>query len=628
MNNPFANALERFFEEKFPLSIDERNQVVLSWEEMLKITKHKEIHEKEISIDPILYLNTISSYLNQFLLKKNMKIKEKIHINFLDYPFSITIQDLNLMKTNTLIRIRGIVIFVSFIKIKIKSGDCLCKICGNKFTFNDFVVPKKCNLCLSKKLTLLENSLEIYQEQIIDVESSDRCSIIKVRLSDNLINSVYNGQLLTICGVLENSEKMEFKKKKFINAWSINNISTLAAEFISNNDAPLIQQISKMPNLFSIISNSLSPTSHIHPFIKASVLLTILSSPEFPIHLLICIPENENMRTFLHFIQEIIPQSYFSNDYYLKRDKGVGSLKNQKGITSGIFSRSNGGLLIYDNFTEFKQSQHIFLECAEGKKELVQEDYSIPTKFSSIVIGTNNQRFNNSNLEKITGLVEPVLSLFSFILVANDQLAPSYLNSIFQLTPQNSPSIQKNGHNFLDSLLHFSNLNLISSSNLRKYLIYSKQFIHPIWGNEENKKLFEISKKIEKIYGEIPRLSNKIISLVLSRARIELRDNILSSDFEDIYQLYIWFLEKSNLFIEKKITINIKNKKEIFLTFMKQFQEKTDFLGTNTLTISEIKDIFLDMSLEKRFLTVNDFIEELNNSGYILQTGSKSFRAN
>ncbi|CAG8516910.1 9209_t:CDS:10, partial [Scutellospora calospora] len=173
--------------------------------------------------------------------------------------------------------------------------------------------------------------------------------------------------------------------------------------------------------------------------------------------------------------------------------------------------------------------------------------------------------------------------------------------------------------------------NVLPIPLLQKYIAYARKYVYPRLSQEAREmiKIFfgNMGHKYQFVDGTpitIRQLETMIL-LSQARARMELRDVVISKDVEDVAEIIIQRDEFGNIRSKTRTKTAMRSGKQTDVKrFLNELQRLGNVKGSYVFTIQEMQQIAIDSNV--RYDNFQSFIDLLNNQNLILKKGPGTFQ--
>ena len=252
--------------------------------------------------------------------EKQLKVETsglKVHARFYNLPdvASVDVQKLGEEHLNKLVKVDGVISWITEINPRIKTAVWECLYCGRKQDVETDRVsaikpPNQCAECGRSKFKLLENESEFVniqrakmQDLIEKLQGSMPTSTVIMWLEDDLVNTVFPGEKVTITGILRIMPPKEGKGKnsvygKYLEVVHLRKVMQEFEEInITKEDESKIKELSKNPKLYEMIIQSIAPGIYGYTELKSAIALQLFGGAPNKI-----LPDGQRIRSDIHIL--------------------------------------------------------------------------------------------------------------------------------------------------------------------------------------------------------------------------------------------------------------------------------------------------------------------------------------
>lgn len=561
--------------------------------------------------------------------------KNHISLKFINVPTTHTLHELDATNNQEWISCKAMIKNITDIKVDLKEAVFTCTSCGKKYHIpiedgQSFIMPTLCLECGSRKFELdkqesfYKNYRMIKLEEPLELRSGGATREFKAYTDDYLASPYHNikaGDVVDVTGEFKIlPKKVRGKVEGFeflINAHNIAPVDDAFEDYrLSEEDKEEILDLSKRPDIYQILLNTLAPEIYGYTTVKEGLLLQLFegSRPYED-----TFKTNEMDRWTLHILligDPGIGKSQLITAVNKRAPKCIGiagTNTSQAGLTTsavkdeltgtwameaGAVILADTGLLCIDEYDKLSKSAQKSLNepmeqlsVSSAKAGLVQT----MTARTSILAAANPKysRFTeHKTLREQLDIPESNLSRFDLIFVLNDtidkdkdkELADSLLNKDFK-------------DNTVETL---------ADECFKKYVTYMKANCFPIL--DESAKALLTNFYVETRQAAKQSNDGKPITardlkalerLTIARAKCEGRTLATEEDAKNSIMIYTEALKTVGLEPETAGELQlVKSDKELSVigTMEKMIRQKADFEGL-PLSGETIKDLKIECGM-------------------------------
>lgn len=607
----------------------------------------------ELEKNPREFLNIASDSIKQVILGRDpeylQNIKNVVHFRGYNAPerFFRTlgylekkshsddrlIKNLDFNTLGTLISTEGIITKVSETKFLLEYGAFRCDSCQAlqptvHFVDDTYNPPKSCInksdvdiSCNSKSFSLLKRDSTFTNFQKITLQESpenvERNLIpqnVVLFIRDDLCNRIIPGNRVKILGILDARVDGPISKgkmpvfNKFIEVISFEILDQDYEDLeINENDENEIKRLSKLPEIFTMVGKTISPSLYGLEIERETIGYTLFGGvPKFKSdgtrtrgesHVLLIGDPGQGKSQILRSIKGLVPKAIYTSGMGVS---GVGLtaavLKDPENetyhIEAGATVLADNGITLIDEFDKMRREDR-------GNLHEVMEDSRVSIAKAGLlanmnartsVIAAANPKLTRWNLEK--GIIEN-LNLPASLISRFDVIFP-----LIDIPDEITDELKANNiirfHQGRENTIIG---NVIEKELLRKYISYAKKNIFPILTPEADlllKKFYidlrmnrirlsdndlqsELANTKYKAMPITPRQLESIIRLAEGRARIALRNEITEEDIKRICEIYTISMKRAtggDIDTLYGMSAQKRNKRETVLNIIEELSEK------------------------------------------------------
>lgn len=637
----------------------------------------RQIIDKALLKDPKSVLSALSMAAHFTLHNQILPYGTLYHVCINDWKSPIRhICELNSELVGSFIRIRGIIQSSTLISSKLIECRAKCAKCGKKFFISQS--KKICPNCKNKNINLIidDNPIIQYQQRfemkdiihICDGNCSFSSHILTLNcdIKGEMVNSIRLGEIVDVTGILkfdEKRNKINQNDRNFSLLLDANFVNKLqytkggyASSYVKVNDGEMIQSLGNIKEIFPILINSFgynkgrndNSSVYMHPMIKAAIILSMFSTHNDPVHILL----SRYFDDLFSLIYPIIPHGVVFNEASVnKLTSSITKLNSSSSpsktwFVGGSFVQANQGLLMVNDIDRFKAAQEIFLEITELGWERVDSLHKISTNFSSIVIA-DPKNLNSTVLNNAFTMIfelddELTNSLTSYMVTPRSSASHSQRNQLksFQNDDINVCNESKRYEQWNNNHLTFAerlslatavsqgpstktSMGVIDSLTFLKYVTYARQFVTPKWSQDAIEKLKDVASNTMKDLLAIRNMAQ-------CRARIELRSKVEASDVVDCAEILEWSRnpphDKSKQQMVKNSHSRGNSKQKMIVDFMNEFKKIASYKENGIVEEKEIKELADMLNVTSKFYSFEHFMDALTMNNLVLLSGPKKYR--
>lgn len=570
---------------------------------------HHQLQAYPQEIIPIMD-QTIKEYMLDMLIDSHASETEisKVENNIYKVrPYglskTINIRDLNPNDIDKLVSIKGLVIRASTIIPDMKQAFFRCDVCHHTVTIDidrgRISEPTRCprEICSSdNSMQIVHNRSEFADKQVIKLQETPDVvpdgqtpHSVSLCVYDELVDFARAGDRIKVTGIFRsvpvrvNPRQRTIKSifKTYFDVVHIQKIDkrrigidpsilqTEISESISTNteirkfteeEEMKIKDLSKNPDLYSILTKSIAPSIYEMDDVKKGILLQLFggSNKEFlkgeaprfrgEINVLLCGDPSTSKSQLLQYVHKISPRGVYTSGKgssavgltaYITRDQDTKQLV----LESGALVLSDGGICCIDEFDKMSDSTRSVLHE-------VMEQQTISIAKAGIITTLNARTSILASANPIGSKYNPDLSV-----PQNIDLPPTLL-SRFDLVYLILDKIDEFNDRrlarhlvemYMEDQVNESKSSLVPFEFLTSYISYARQNIHPILSKEaadelvrayiEMRKLGEDVRASERRITATTRQLESMIRLSEAHAKMRLSNEVILKDVQEATRL-------------------------------------------------------------------------------------------
>jgi replicative DNA helicase Mcm len=499
----------------------------------------------------------------------------RVNVRFENLPnaLKIPIRDLSVEHIGKLVAFEGIVINRTDTKPKLILGTFECQQCGGVTRISqdtqELKEPFICEDCkrrsrfklLAQESTFVDAQKILVSELWDTLQGDKKPEHMVVQLEDDLCKKVRIGGRVEIIGTYHAIKKRgrNARSRVFEVYVDANNVikqeTTFEELVITKEDEKKIIELSKDPDLYQKLIQSIVPSIEGNERAKEGLLLQMFSSPpvEAPdgtrirgdIHILLMGEPATGRTNLLLGCTRLVPNGQYTNSFTPGGLTAVVTKDNQLGddgewvIQPGLLVLASGGVAYVDEVDKVPKEDIVKLHGAMEQQRIdiakAGLNATLPTR-CGITMACNPKFYRIDDYRSLVeqvNLPSTIMSRFDLWFLVRDK-------------PEESRAVAKKIL-AVDSGCSDEITPEIPHDLLRKYIAYARQNIHP----RISKSLYE---KIEKFYVDLRDLASKsndiplpltarqlwaMLRLTKARARARLSQEANEQDWEDAKALLI-----------------------------------------------------------------------------------------
>lgn len=336
---------------------------------------------------------------------------------------------------------------------------------------------------------------------------------------------------------------------------------------LTEDDIAEIRKLSKEPNIAKKLINSVAPSIHGHNYIKTALMLAMFGGEakdiagkhkiRGDINVLLLGDPGTAKSQFLKYVEKTFHRVVYTTG------KGASAVGLTAGVIrdpitkewmleGGALVLADKGVCLIDEFDKMNEQDRTSIHEAMEQQSISISKAGIVTSLQArcSVIAAANPIFGRydpqRNFMDNVDLTDPIISRFDILSVVRDEvdyykdraLATFVINSHIKSHPDELPDEYFNEVLLEDEDVKIDESEMVSQDMLKKYLIYSRKFIHPKLNDIEKEKITEFYACIRKYsaaIGGIPigiRHIESMLRMSEAHAKMHLREHVKSEDID------------------------------------------------------------------------------------------------
>ncbi|GIY51642.1 DNA replication licensing factor mcm2 [Caerostris darwini] len=511
------------------------------------------------------------------------RIANEIHIRITDLPLLENIRSLRQLHLNQLIRTAGVVTCSTGVlpQLSLVKYDCIkCNYVLGPFVqmHENEVKPGTCPECQSNGPFQINMEQTIYKnyQRITLQESPGQIDAGRLPRSKDAIligdlcDTCKPGDEIEVTGTYSNSYDGSLNTTNgfpvFATVIIANHIAKkdkIVSQSLTDEDIKAIIALSKDERVGERIVASIAPSIYGHAEIKRAIALSLFGGESKnpgqkhrvrgDINILICGDPGTAKSQFLKYTEKIAPRAVYTTGQgasavgltaYVQRSP----VTKEWTLEAGALVLADKGVCIIDEFDKMNDQDRTSIHEAMEQQSISISKAGIVTSLQArcAVISAANPiggRYDPSmTFSENVDLTEPILSRFDILCIVRDQVDPIQDKQLAKFVIQSHVNHHPANKNIDKTTLQemedplMSGIEKIPQDLLRKYIIYSREKVHP--------KLHQMDQdKVAKLYSELRRESlatgsvpvtvrhiESMIRMAEAHARMHLRDFVHEDD--------------------------------------------------------------------------------------------------
>ena len=513
-----------------------------------------------------------------------LECKLDANVRVINLSEKTQIRDLRSLHVGRLIAIEGIVRKATEVRPKVLEAGFECLNCGKvtKVPQEDakFKEPSECShrICGKKgpfKLdfthsTFVDAQKIRIQESPEGLKGGEQPQTLDINVAGDLSGKIFPGDRIIITGILRVAQRQyqNMKSTTFDMFLDANSIELEDKEFedleISQEDEAEILAMSKRPDIYRSIVDSIAPSIYGYENVKEAVALQLFSGvPKLlpdgsrirgDIHILLVGDPGIAKSQILRYVVKLAPRGVYTSG---KSSTSAGltatAIKDEFGdgrwtLEAGALVLADQGIAAVDEMDKMKSEDRSSLHEAMEQQTISVAKAGITATLRSrcALLGAANPRYGRfDSYEPIAGqinMLPSLLSRFDLIFVLSDKpntvLDTDIANHILQAHYAGELASSGFSEDEVSEAMSIVNP-VISSELLRKYVAYAKR-VTPVLSEDARRRFVEYYVGLRNQEGEdapIPITARQIealIRLAEANARMRLSKNVTLDDAERV----------------------------------------------------------------------------------------------
>lgn len=610
------------------------------------------------------------------------KIAKEIHVRISDLPLIEELRSLRQLHLNQLVRTNGVITSSTSVlpQLSMIKYNCLkCNFLLGPFyqSLEKEVKPQTCPECQSAGPFELNMEQTIYSnyQRITIQESPGKVPAGRLPrskdaiLMGDLCDSCKPGDEIDITGIYYNNYDGSLNTQNgfpvFATVLQANFISKkedkLSFHTLSDEDVKAIVELSKDEKIATRIFASIAPSIYGHEDIKRAIAMSLFGGEaknpggkhklRGDINVLLCGDPGTAKSQFLKYVEKTAHRAVYTTGQGASA-VGLTAYVQKSPITrewtleAGALVLADKGCCIIDEFDKMNDQDRTSIHEAMEQQSISISKAGIITSLQArcaILAAANplGGRYNSTlTFSENVDLSEPILSRFDILCVVRDTVDSVQDELLARFVTEshirNHPSNKSEDAAIMqqDALINIPNtfgVEIIPQELLKKYIVYSKEKVHPRLNHMDQDKVSRIYTDLRRESsntGSIPitvRHIESIIRISEAHARMHLREYVNEDDVNMAVRIAIEsFVDTQKYSITKTMRRNFakyltyrRDHNELLLFLLKQLigdqlsylkhKSKNSNPNLNTVTIPE--EDFIDRARQLKINNVKSFYE-------------------
>ncbi|MFA5125471.1 MAG: minichromosome maintenance protein MCM [archaeon] len=676
--SPFVERFEEFFNIEYKKHIE---RIIESYPEERSIVVDFKMLEK---FDPILadeLLDTPDSVLEAAQTAiQNIHIPTltteafKPHVRFTNLPKDreVDVKSLSSKHLGKMISIEGLVRQITDALPKITLAVWKCRKCGNIYKIpqekQQLRPPNMCE-CHSREFSLEEDKSAFIDYQKIQIQETleklkgnEQATYVDVYVSDDLVNKVAAGDKTNFVGVLRLIPPQKDKKTVYGRFLEVNFLEETAKEFsevdITKEEEDEIKKLSKNPQIYDMLAQSIAPAIYGHDVVKLSIALELFGgvTKHLPnaqkirgnIHILLIGDPGCGKSQLLQATNNIAPKSIYISG---KTTSGVGltasAVKDEFGeggwtLKAGALVLSSGGVCMADELDKMDPEDRSALHEAMEQGMISVAKAGIVSRFKAdtSLLAAANPKY--SRFDKFTPFLEQIdlppslisrFDLFFMIRDVLDRTQDQKISEHILKTHQSGEKIMQSNQKGValkkeeKEEIDLRTKPVIERELFSKYVSFARQKCFPVLSEEAMTAISEFyvglrdQGRQQGAYAATARQLEGLVRLAEASARVRLSDNVEKEDTERAIRLVKKSLEETvtdpdtgRIDIDI-VTSGVTQAKQTALTTVLRLIKEEMATGIDMVPIEQVVLKGIEKGIDEQ--KINSALDELEKKGEI-----------
>ncbi|CAF0725419.1 unnamed protein product [Brachionus calyciflorus] len=607
------------------------------------------------------------------------KIAKEIHVRISELPLVEELRSLRQLHLNQLVRTNGVITSSTSVlpQLSMIKYNCLkCNFLLGPFyqTLEKEVKPQTCPECQSAGPFEINMEQTIYSnyQRITIQESPGKVPAGRLPRSKDAIllgdlcDSCKPGDEIDITGIYYNNYDGSLNTQNgfpvFATVLQANHISKkedkLAFNTMSDEDVKAIIELSKDEKIATRIFASIAPSIYGHEDIKRAISLLLFGGEaknpggkhklRGDINVLLCGDPGTAKSQFLKYVEKTAHRAVYTTGQGASA-VGLTAYVQKSPITrewtleAGALVLADKGVCIIDEFDKMNDADRTSIHEAMEQQSISISKAGIVTSLQArcaILAAANplGGRYNSTlTFSENVDLSEPILSRFDILCVVRDVvdsvqdelLARFVTESHIRNHPLNETDSDMTEHKPVEIPNTFG-VDIIPQDLLRKYIVYSKEKVHPRLNHMDQDKISRMYADLRResmMTGSIPitvRHIESIIRISEAHARMHLREYVNEDDVNMAIRVAIEsFIDTQKFSVTKTMRKNFakyltyrRDHNELLLFLLKQLiNDQLSYMKHKSKAQQDIKSVtipeedFVDRARQLKISNVKSFYE-------------------
>lgn len=509
--------------------------------------------------------------------------KEHISFKFINVPETVELHNLDATNNKEWISCKAMVKNITDIRVDLKQAvyecqDCLVQTVINVTNGTNIIIPTVCHACQGNRLKLLKDSSHyrdyrlVKLEEPLELRKGGVTREFKGYMQDYLASPYHNikaGDVVDVTGEFRvEPRKVRGKQDGFEFLIDIHNITPVDDAFedyrLTETDKEMILELSKKPDIYQILLNTIAPEIYGYDTVKEGLLLQLFEGNR---------PKDDSFKT--SNMDRWVSHILLIGDPGIGKSQLITALLNrcpkiigingadttQAGLTTsavkdeltgtwtleaGALVLADTGVLCIDEFDKLRPSTQKSLNqgmeqlCVSSTKAGLVQTMSARTSIIAVANPKYGRFTDNKSIKEQLDIAESTLSRFDLIFVLYDKIDETRDKELAESL------LLKNSRN--------TNVETLSDECFKKYITYMKANCFPVLTDEVIGLLsdfyVDVRQQAQESYCGKPVTARDLKSLerlTIARAKCEGRNVTTISDAQEAIRIYTESLKSVGL---------------------------------------------------------------------------------
>ncbi|XP_045465752.1 DNA replication licensing factor Mcm2 [Harmonia axyridis] len=573
------------------------------------------------------------------------RVTKEIHVRISDLPLIEEIRTFRKLHINQLVRTIGVVTATTGVLPQLSVVQFDCNKCG--FVVGPFVqsqqsevTPGACPECHSTGPFTVNMEQTVYRnyQKVTLQESPGRIPAGRVPRSKDCIlladlcDRCKPGDEVDITGIYTNSFDNSlntdngfpvFSTVIFANHLVVKDCKQIV-QSLTDDDVNAIIKMSKDHRIADRIVASIAPSIFGHDYIKRALALALFGGERKnpgekhklrgDINVLICGDPGTAKSQFLKFAEKIAPRAVFTTGQgasavgltaYVRKNPA----SKEWTLEAGALVLADQGICLIDEFDKMNDQDRTSIHEAMEQQSISISKAGIVTSLQarcSVIAAANptGGRYDPSmTFSENVNLSDPILSRFDILCVVRDEVDPIQDQHLARFVVNSHIRHHPSKKGDIIDIPEVDDLT-IPQEMLKKYIVYSKENVHPKLQKMDTEKLATIYTQLRQesmATGSLPITARHIESMIRmseAHARMHLRDYVQEDDLNMAVRMML------ESFIETQKYSVMKSMKQVFQRFLMFKKDHSELLFYILRQLAHDQLTFLDATNESDALII------------------------